>query len=461
MSSWTMPRLNAFIALAGPFIIIFAIKIMNLVLPAKYYFSFSSFAGGSDNVLLIESPSVTGQRLCALVEKYGVSKSDIFSGGEEQCKETLAPDSNTRSGDYERKTTKEQRDAAYRVALATDPLALRKLSEHLANTLAPLSAEELDAMLAENSTPAKAYKAIADKYADLVAISPESPLAAFIAERFGKIIPDESGENGGEAGGNAAERDDMAATAPSASDTPDIVKKALADFVQTVSADSISSEFRSISAADVDNALKEYGALDANIVGHYQALSVSAIKKNLAAAFARNGFHTVTEESIKSAVLKQVAQERMLDYILSVFFRFLPVFLVTAALGFAWGKTETLSISAAGAIAALLLVWPVLILWDLVVQSSWASEKPMFMALYGAYIFAMFLTARAGALGGTYLREKSQWDASAPAESGAGAPKPAARAEATTLRDVSVNLAASLVLNILVFAWNVLIPLAR
>src|SRR5688572_17738751 len=67
-------RGNFLIAFAGAALIIFAIKVTPLLLPAKYYFSFSSIMGSGTEPFIVDTPGVTGKKLCAVLEKYDIPK---------------------------------------------------------------------------------------------------------------------------------------------------------------------------------------------------------------------------------------------------------------------------------------------------------------------------------------------------------------------------------------------------
>ena len=113
-----------------------------------------------------------------------------------------------------------------------------------------------------------------------------------------------------------------------------------------------------------------------------------------------------------------------------------------------------LSIGIAGALAAFLLSWPLMLMWDHLVQSTWQDKKTTFLAFYAAYVAAFFLTARASALLGAKLRQQTHG-----VEPEDLAPGETPQEFQINWSKVMTNLAGAAIINLLVFAANVIIPL--
>jgi hypothetical protein len=130
--------------------------------------------------------------------------------------------------------------------------------------------------------------------------------------------------------------------------------------------------------------------------------------------------------------------------------------LIGLILGFYFGRGELFSASFAGALAAFLLTWPIMLMWDRVVQSMWHDKKLIFLAFYAVYIISFFLTARVGALIGVRMREGApeRLTSAIDRETGTVAYKGASWGE------LAGNIFVGLLANGAVAAWNVVIPLS-
>ncbi|MGE0626540.1 MAG: hypothetical protein AB7O43_01850, partial [Hyphomicrobiaceae bacterium] len=76
-------RANVAILFFGAFAVMALIK-LTAYLPGKYYFSFSKLFAGASEPFVVDPPSVTGAKLCALMSRHNLSSSDI--GQHVDCK---------------------------------------------------------------------------------------------------------------------------------------------------------------------------------------------------------------------------------------------------------------------------------------------------------------------------------------------------------------------------------------
>jgi hypothetical protein len=99
------------------------------------------------------------------------------------------------------------------------------------------------------------------------------------------------------------------------------------------------------------------------------------------------------------------------------------------------------------------LCWPLILMWDRLVQSHWVDKKNIFLVFYTLYVLSFYLAARASDVVGIYLRGP------------VGGLLPAAAAQKVdtglqvTWREVATNVAGAVVINAAVYVWNVMIPL--
>jgi hypothetical protein len=177
------------------------------------------------------------------------------------------------------------------------------------------------------------------------------------------------------------------------------------------------------------------------------------MRTELRGAFAASGIQVADENQEKQLILREIAQFSYLDYIISILVRLAPVLLFGLVVGAVSGKGEATSAAVAAALAALLLCWPLILMWERLVEHAWANRRELFLVFYAIYIASFFVTARAGAVAGAGLRQRFGFpaDRADPAVS---------EAIAITWRDVALNVVGAIVLNAGLYAWNAVIPLS-
>ena len=104
---------------------------------------------------------------------------------------------------------------------------------------------------------------------------------------------------------------------------------------------------------------------------------------------------------------------------------------------------------------AFLLVWPIILLWDTVVQSQWANYQELFLGMYLLYIIAFFAVARCGALIGSYWGEKLNWHEPVVQEVSEGTMSPKGYG-----MEILVSLIASTIFSLVAFSMNLILPLS-
>jgi hypothetical protein len=214
---------------------------------------------------------------------------------------------------------------------------------------------------------------------------------------------------------------------------------------------------RPITKSEVDKAIEEsfgWSGVGNNIVQHYQnALAENYAQEVLRREFQNVGLAVPTPDEQRKMIFAEINMFSWFNYVVSIVIRLVPVMLVGVAAGYLFGRAELLSIAIAGGLAAFLLSWPLMLMWDHLVQGTWHEKKPTFLAFYAAYIAAFFLTARASALLGAKLRQRMHG-----VEPATEPGQPPHEIKINWSQVVS-NLAGAAVVNLLVFASNVIIPL--
>ena len=197
-------------------------------------------------------------------------------------------------------------------------------------------------------------------------------------------------------------------------------------------------------------------SISSGVTQHYREAIVDRANLLLREKFVAAGAEPMEKEAARRLIFQELIKDGLNNYIVATLIRLAPVLLVGLVLGFVFGRDEMFSASFAGAFAAFLLTWPIMLMWDTLVQSTWHDKKLIFIAFYTVYIISFFLTARVGAMIGIRLRE--------------GAPAHVTRTiddetrhiplKGVSWSELAANVALGLLANGAVAAWNVVIPLS-
>ena len=451
-------RINFVILFLGPILIMGAIKFLNSILPQKYYFSLSSLAKGSDEPFIIDTPSVSGQRLCSLLKKYGVKLDDAYNYIDQRtynCSEVFANKNAVSNRDVRRKISKDVKDKIYRTAFASDQEAARHLQSDINHIIrGAMTDSELQNIVAEASSPSDAYKKILEFYtAQFASLSGEdTELSKFLKKKYGDLIPEAQQEE------NALKenREEADAENPKiAADDIKQIKRAHADFAATFLKTNYLSSYKGINASDIDEIVTgagNYVELPSAVRNFYKGELTSDIDDALRSQFEKHGLSVLSNDSVRTAILTDVYRANLSNYVIAGLLRILPVFAVAFLFGIYFGRREVFSVAVAGALTALALVWPIILLWDNVVQGKWHDYKLTFIGIYAVYVLTYFITARAGALAGAAAAQRfGIWQKSVP--------DPASQVSPRYLVEISINVIASAIFSLLVIALNLIVPL--
>lgn len=443
-------RGNFLIAFAGAALIIFLIKITPLILPAKYYFSFAKLVGYDAGPFIVDPPGVTGQKLCAIFEKYDIPKDrfthidcrlDYVSGGAR----SVSP------GTF----SIEEKDRIYTLALQGDPEIRSAVKAALENSPAGFPTEDdIRNIALESQTVGRAFDKMLDSYKTTLNTVVQTSVGENVEEKYrAQAPPSEPGEGHGEVGEGEEEG------GPGLSEeTTGLVLSAYRSAATQLTPEKLAEAIHPITKSKVDEAINEsYGwdGLGSSIVDYYKrSLSEDFLRKVLTEQFKGAGLSVHTEDEERRLIFAEINRFSWFDYVVSILIRLAPVVLVGAGGGYLLGRGEVLSIAVAGAMAAFLLSWPLMLMWDHLVQGLWQDKKNIFLMFYAAYILAFFVTARASALLGVKLGQQMHGDAHALVTAGADV-----GAISINWTKVVANIVGAIVLNIVVYASNVIIPL--
>jgi hypothetical protein len=439
-------RGNFLIAFAGAALIIFAIKITPLLLPAKYYFNFSTIMGSGSEPFIVDTPAVTGRKLCAVLEKYDISSERFDSIN---CSLDYARDE---QGSAPSRLSMQDRDRIYTIALQGDPALRNDIGAALQppEAIVLTDADVAGIIASANSVNrafndlVKGYKAKLDPLVDAAidaqlqaSLAPYRPASAGEGEP-----PAEVGTNPVHAGLS----DDARAKILAAH------QRAAARLAQA----RLATALEPITKSAVDKVIKDsydWEGVDYSLKDYYKrALSNEYIHKVLMEEFKTAGLDVKTEAEQQQLLFAEINKFSWFDYLVSILVRLAPVVIVGLLLGLLFGQGEILSAGVAGAAAAFLLTWPLMLMWDRLVTSDWHDKKTTFLLFYLAYIIVFFVTARTSAMVGAKLEGTG---AGLLARSGAGS----APREPLSWRAITMNIVATVLANIAVYIGNVIIPL--
>ncbi len=448
-------RGNFLIAFAGAALIIFLIKITPLLLPAKYYFSFSSLMGSDTEPFIVEPPGVTGKKLCALLEKYDIPK-DRFAR-QIDCSLDYVKETKT---SLKSPFLPREKDKIYSVALQGDPQLRSDIAAALQSpeTALPTDAD-VNAIVSQSGSVSRAFDKLFQSYkskldAVVTGAVSEKVKNEFAADleasnRRQQSTASVSENNSEEGGGNGRQLPDM---------TKAKILEVYHNAAPRLSPAQLANALFPITKSEVDKAIEEsYGwyGIDDSLLGYYKReLSDGFVHNVLMQEFKASGLDVKTPDEERRLIYAEINKSSWGDYVVAILVRLAPVILIGISLGIVFGQAEVLSIGVSGALAAFLLSWPLMLMWDRLVQSSWQDKKTTFLMFYAAYIAAFFITARASALIGAKIRQKTAIGERI-AATGAGGTE----VEAISWGRISMNVAASILANVAVYIGNVIIPL--
>jgi hypothetical protein len=450
-------RGNFLIAFAGAALIIFLIKVTPLLLPAKYYFSFSSLMGSDSEPFIVEPPGVTGQKLCALLEKYDIPK-DRFARHIDCSLDYVKEPKTGSSG--ESAFLPQEKDKIYTVALQGDPQLRSDIGAALQSPEVALPTDDdVNAIVSQSGSVSRAFDKLFGSYKSSLDAVVDGAVGEKVKNVFAADLEASNRKAQSAGSGGQDDSEDVGGiTHPLPDATRAKIIEAYRKASTRLSRAQLASALAPITKSEVDRAIAEsYGwyGIDDSLVGYYKrALSDGYVHNVLRQEFKANGLDVKTPDEERRLIYAEINKFSWENYVIAILVRLAPVLVIGILLGLIFGQSEVLSIGVAGAMAAFLLSWPLMLMWDRLVQSSWQDKKTTFLLFYAAYIAAFFITARASALIGAKVRDSTAIGARlATAGSGSTAPK-----EISWL-SIATNVVASVLANVAVYIGNVIIPL--
>jgi hypothetical protein len=447
-------RLNLIVLIIFPILALGTIKLTNMVLPAKYYFSLSKLAKGADEPFIVDPPSVTEAKFCELLGKYEVEASDV------NLPYIDCENLDSRSGQTVTAYTPsvDERDLIYRLAFQNDQRAIAALAADVnAVPRQPVDDERLRNILLTARSVKAAYDSLAFDYANRyrnLSYNSDGQLGGLSSSVFQPVTSQHQRPDSG-----FQQSQFNQPTEPSLPRAEvERILQAHQNFLNAYNSADLAGSVRNIAASDIDTILKDLYAADAipqSFAQFYAAQAGDRVEQLLKTSFAQASLDLGNADKVRQEILSDVSQTGIPGYVLSALARVAPIFFVAILFGVYFGRREVMSISAAAGLLAFLLVWPIILLWDTVVQSQWASYREIFLGMYLLYIIAFFAVARSGALIGAYFGEKIDWHKPVAPEAGDEATPPKGYG-----KEIFVSLMASTIFSLVAFSINLILPLS-
>jgi hypothetical protein len=429
-------RVNFVIVFVGPLFVLLLIKELSAFLPNKYYFNFSTLVGGSSEPFIVDPPTVTGPKLCEMMARHGIPTTTF--NRPIPCNER-----------FENRLSRDEVDKIYNIASSSDQAVRNAFTEALRRVgLKLLTDDEVRRLASENTTDAQAFEDIFDSYAQqikgIATRGPHEAIDALYRESRGTKDKEE-------------EEISPAAPAEDKGIPEDVIVRILQahrDLKQRLLNPASVIKIGAIQKSSVENIIRHpFGTVPGNLSDYYTGEMLASFRSIMSQSFSRLGL-AAGKDSERKIVLDEINKFYWRDYLLSIFLRLTPVFLFGLVAGAALGRSELFSIALAGGLTAFLLAWPLILMWNRLVHSSWADKQLIFLSLYGIYVISFFLTSRSAALLGACLREQNLLRLPALSKERL---VPGLR---VTWREVMVHIIAASIINAAVYIWNLYLPLS-
>jgi hypothetical protein len=455
-----LDRLNLVVLVLFPILTLGAIKLTNLILPAKYYFSLSKLAKGADEPFIVDPPSVTESKFCDLLKKYDVQSSDVnlpyidcdnLQSGSEPAVTAYAP-------------TSDERDEIFRIAFQNDQRAISYLrADLMALPRQPIAPDRLDTILNSSRSVMAAFNALAYEYSNpyrSIPYNDQAQLVALSDNAFQPILRPAANAANPSFDQNQSGGQNTPQLSPQ-----DIarIRQAHQNFVSDYLDKGVPSPIRNIAVRDIENILKSaYASSDIprNFSQFYAEQAGDSVAALMKGKFVEANLNIANTEEVRKEILSDVSQTGIFNYTVSALARVAPIFLIAILFGIYFGRRDVLSIAAASALLAFLLVWPIILLWDTVVQSQWASYREFFLGIYLLYVIAFFAVAQCGALIGAYIGERLTLHEPVAIEAKGGTADGDGIVQVKGYgKEIFVSLMASTIFSLVAFSMNLILPL--
>lgn len=440
LTKFTNLRINFVITFFGAALIMLIIKVTPLLLP-RYYFNFSTLLGGGSEPFMVDPPGVTGKKICELMRAHGISESSF--------NQHISCDINfAESGANKSVISAEEVDKIYDTIIASDA-SVRAAIAQAASAVAikQLSDDDIRTLAADDRSLSDVQDAILQHYTDQFARVINDGSASVVA-KLDELLKINTTNEAQERPTNDLQLKKL---------SPDTVSR-IVQAHQTLKPQLTSAAFARdigpIKKSSVDKILKA-GAVREDIPSGVPQFYVNSftdeLHQKIDRAFAQFQIASGKERD-RELLFKEIQKESLGHYIVSILVRLAPVVLFGFITGAIFGREELLSISLAGALAAFLLSWPLMLMWDRLVSFTWQSKRETFLLFYAVYIFSYLMTAYSFAMFGRWCIERAHLRPLMQR-----AQEPTEVTLSFTWQKVAGTLMGAVVTNAMLYGWNLII----
>lgn len=379
-------RVNLAIVLVGAACVIGMVKLTSL-LPEQFYFRFSGLVKSDSSPFIVQPPGVTYARLCEIVRKNSIEDKTFAAGLD--CAFVSAQASSAPS------YGQQNAEAIYRLAYAADPQIRATVTEAIRQLpVQPAADADVQQEAQYASNLGTFLNGIERRYTMQVRQQLKPYIERTFADRFADL-PDRQ----------ETSRPPPQGQQGLAAEAVQLVSTAHATIAADITRPFPNLQLEPISKAKLDE-IVSYGysreGVVSSIADYYVEQVAEAYAERMRARLAGAGLDAKGDAvALDQAMLSEGAA----SYGIAAAIRIAPVLLFGLLIGGFFGYREVDSAATAAGLAAFLLAWPVILLWETVVSSSWQDQQPLFIGFYIVYVLAFFLTARLGALIGTAIRK--------------------------------------------------------
>jgi len=447
-------QVSFFVVILIALSVLVAIRFSGFILPSKYYFSISSVFKSDESLMLVSHPGVTGQRFCELMRQHKVTVEDI---GIQQfdCSADKAPE-NFNLNQHQLKAT--DRDKIYDVWInSKDQIAFDIQNSINRNALTQQIIEEISTINVYEKEKIRFGGVFSERLDNVISFATRQAVIEQISPYFQEVLGDLNAkfnqpvENAPQFGETSlvSEEDFMKLRAQ-------VALAVGARITQTLGQDKpVELEFSDMRSA-VEGAQYSW-SLESAIIGAYSDKLVGPYQPEVDRLLAEQNLRAADIDKAVASVQKAFLLENLPIYTVSAIIRFTVVFITVFLIAFAtFGKLKIQNYSFGAAMAAILLTWPVLSLWDWVVREEWQALKFTFLAIYLLYAIAFFFTGKAAGQCAFVLRNRL-------ANSGFGQPIEAAADGShvvfqTSLKEMLNSCMVAGATSAFVYALNIIVP---
>ena len=189
LKQFTSLRVNFSVVFLGAFVILGLTRFTSL-LPTKYYFSFSKLMAAEKEPFLVESPTISGGKLCDLLQRYKIDKREFHF--QVNCAWDIE-ETREQNVIEPAKLRPEIIDNIYRTVLNNDQIVRKKIDKVIKKyEISAMSDADIKNMTDNDSSSSSVYLSLIQNYSDQIKSDIEKAIAEFSRESLENVFNPES-----------------------------------------------------------------------------------------------------------------------------------------------------------------------------------------------------------------------------------------------------------------------------